>query len=71
MSARYPSAVAMSGKPAIAEGRFDEQKLFDIWMHSAPHRRNMLDPRFTRLCLAYVPDGRHPNLRYWSLVLGQ
>jgi uncharacterized protein YkwD len=55
----------------IAEGRFDEQKLFDIWMHSAGHRRNMLDPRFTRFGLAYVRDGRDSSLRYWSLVLGK
>lgn len=55
----------------IAEGRFDQQKLFDIWMHSAGHRRNMLDPRFTRFGLAYVRDGRDSALRYWSLVLGR
>jgi uncharacterized protein YkwD len=55
----------------IAEGRFDEQKLFEIWMHSAGHRRNMLDPRFTRFGLAYVRDGRDNSLRYWSLVLGR
>ncbi len=55
----------------IAEGRFDLQKLFDVWMHSAPHRRNMLDPRFTRYGLAYVRDGRDSAVRYWSLVLGK
>jgi len=55
----------------IAEGRFDQQKLFDIWMHSAGHRRNMLDPDFSRFGLAYVRDGRDPTLRYWSLVLGR
>ncbi len=55
----------------IAEGRFDQQKLFDIWMHSAGHRRNMLDPRFTRFGLAYVRDGRDSAIRYWSLVLGK
>lgn len=55
----------------IAEGRFDQQKLFDIWMHSAGHRRNMLDPDFGRFGLAYVRDGRDPSLRYWALVLGR
>ena len=55
----------------IAEGRFDQQKLFDIWMHSAGHRRNMLDPDFSRFGLAYVRDGRDPALRYWALVLGR
>ncbi|WP_181174525.1 CAP domain-containing protein [Mesorhizobium sp. B2-3-10] len=55
----------------IAAGRFDQQKLFDIWMHSQGHRRNILDPDFSRFGLAYVRDGRDPNLRYWSLVLGR
>lgn len=55
----------------IAEGRFDQQKLFDIWMHSDGHRRNMLDPDFSRFGLAYVRDGRDPSLRYWALVLGR
>ena len=55
----------------IAEGRFDQQKLFDIWMHSQGHRRNILDQDFSRFGLAYVRDGRDPNLRYWSLVLGR
>ncbi|MDX8482381.1 CAP domain-containing protein [Mesorhizobium sp. VK24D] len=55
----------------IAEGRFDLQKLFDIWMHSDGHRRNMLDPDFSRFGLAYMRDGRDPSLRYWALVLGR
>ena len=55
----------------IAEGRFDQQKLFEIWMNSPGHRRNMLDPRFTRFGLAYVRDGRDNAVRYWALVLGK
>jgi uncharacterized protein YkwD len=55
----------------IAEGRMDLQRLFDMWMHSAPHRRNMLDPRFTRYGLAYVSDGNNGQWRYWCLILGK
>lgn len=55
----------------IAEGRFDQKKLFDIWVHSPRHRRNMLDPRFSRFGLAYVRDGGDSAVRYWSLVLGK
>jgi uncharacterized protein YkwD len=55
----------------IAEGRMDLQRLFDMWMHSAPHRRNLLDPRFTRFGLAYVRDGKNSEWRYWALVLGK
>jgi uncharacterized protein YkwD len=65
------NGIAGAAAENIAEGRFDQQKLFDIWMHSAGHRRNMLDPRFTRFGLAYVRDGRDSSLRYWSLVLGR
>ncbi len=65
------NGIAGAAAENIAEGRFDQQKLFDIWMHSAGHRRNMLDPRFTRFGLAYVRDGRDSSRRYWSLVLGK
>ncbi|RWH79340.1 MAG: CAP domain-containing protein [Mesorhizobium sp.] len=65
------NGIAGAAAENIAEGRFDQRKLFDIWMHSAGHRRNMLDPRFTRFGLAYVRDGRDSSLRYWSLVLGK
>lgn len=65
------NGIAGAAAENIAEGRFDLQKLFDIWMHSDGHRRNMLDPRFTRFGLAYVRDGRDGSLRYWSLVLGK
>lgn len=65
------NGIAGAAAENIAEGRFDQQKLFDIWAHSPGHRRNMLDPRFTRFGLAYVRDGRDSNLRYWALVLGK
>jgi uncharacterized protein YkwD len=54
----------------IAYGRFDTAKVFDVWLNSPPHRRNMLDPRFTRFGLAYVEDGSGSGRRYWALVLG-
>lgn len=65
------NGIAGAAAENIAEGRFDQQKLFDIWVHSPGHRRNMLDPRFTRFGLAYVRDGRDSTLRYWCLVLGR
>lgn len=65
------NGIAGAAAENIAEGRFDLEKLFDIWVHSSGHRRNMLDPRFTRFGLAYVRDGSDGNLRYWSLVLGK
>lgn len=55
----------------IAAGRFDIGRLFEMWMNSPGHRRNMLDPRFTSYGLAYVRDAKTPALRYWALVLGK
>ena len=53
----------------IAYGRFDRSKVLDIWMHSPPHRRNMLNPKVTRFGLAYVDDGKNDGRRYWAMVL--
>ncbi|WP_379070424.1 CAP domain-containing protein [Mesorhizobium sp. UC22_110] len=55
----------------IAQGRMDLARLFDMWMNSPPHRRNMLDPRFTRFGLAYVADAKRPDWRYWALLMGK
>lgn len=54
----------------IAAGRFDMAELFERWSNSAGHRRNMLDPRFSRFGLAYVSDAKG-EVRYWTLVLGR
>jgi uncharacterized protein YkwD len=51
----------------IAYGAFDADKVVAVWMGSPPHRRNMLDPRFTRFGLAWVGDGN--GRRYWAMVL--
>lgn len=55
----------------IAEGRMDVSRLLDIWMNSPPHRRNIMDARFTRFGLAYASDRNNPNWRYWAMVLGK
>ena len=53
----------------IAHGAMSEGRLFSMWMNSAGHRRNMLDPRFTRFGLAYVYEAGGSKRRYWALVL--
>lgn len=55
----------------IAEGRMDEKRLFDMWMKSPPHRRNLLDQRYSRFGLAYAGNGGKPGWRYWALVLAR
>lgn len=62
------------GGPAaenIAAGRMDMRKVFQMWMDSPPHRRNMLDPRMSRFGVAYVPGGKDGQTRYWALVLSK
>jgi uncharacterized protein YkwD len=51
----------------IAYGAFDTAKVLDVWMHSPPHRKNMLDSRIERFGLAYVGDGK--GRRYWAMVM--
>ncbi len=53
----------------IAFGDIDLDELFTRWMNSAGHRRNMLNPRFTRYGLASVSEGDGSSRRYWALVL--
>jgi uncharacterized protein YkwD len=53
----------------IAMGRMDMDQLFGRWMASPPHRRNMLDPQFTRFGLAYAESANGSAERYWALVL--
>jgi uncharacterized protein YkwD len=55
----------------IAHGRFDTPRVISVWMNSDGHRRNMLDERFSRFGLAYVPDPKDPSRRYWAMVLGE
>jgi uncharacterized protein YkwD len=53
----------------IAHGRMELPKLFQMWVDSPPHRKNMLDPRFSRYGLASAADGE--GRRYWALVMGK
>ena len=54
----------------IAYGQMDPDEVFSRWMNSPGHRRNMLDPHFSRFGLAHAEDPRNPERRYWALVLG-
>lgn len=54
----------------IAAGSFGMDELFQRWLNSPPHRRNMLDPAFSRYGLASAADASGKR-RYWALVLAQ
>ena len=53
----------------IAHGGMGLAKLFQMWADSPSHRKNMLDPRFTRYGLASATDAQ--GKRYWALVMGK
>lgn len=55
----------------IAYGGMAPDELFTRWMNSPGHRRNMLDPRFSRFGLAYAREASDARRRYWALVLGR
>lgn len=54
---------------AVAYGAPDVGHVMKMWMDSPPHRRNMLDPRFSRFGVASATDG--DGKRYWAMVLGE
>jgi uncharacterized protein YkwD len=61
--------VAAPAAENLAYGRMDTGKVFEMWMNSSGHRKNMLNPSFSRYGLAHATaaDGR----RYWALVLSK
>ncbi|MGF7009362.1 CAP domain-containing protein [Aminobacter sp. BE322] len=65
------NGVAGAAAENIAHGGMEPAKLFSMWMNSEGHRRNMLDPRFSKFGLAYVREAKGSDKRYWALVLGK
>ncbi|TKT74990.1 CAP domain-containing protein [Aquamicrobium sp. LC103] len=63
--------VAAPAAENLAHGRMELDRVFQMWMNSQGHRRNMLDERFTRFGLAYVKESPDSDRRYWALVLGK
>lgn len=53
----------------IAYGRFGLDGLFKAWVDSPGHRRNMLDPRFSRFGLASAKG--EGDRRYWALIVAR
>lgn len=64
------NGIAGAAAENIAHGAFGSDELFQRWMNSPAHRRNMLDTRFTRFGLASAPE-QDGNGRYWALVLAK
>jgi len=58
---RYGAELDAQGVPwrIIGEnvGRGDAARIFELWMASATHRRNILEPAFTAFAVACVVDG--------------
>ena len=50
----------------IAQGQRSPAAVMEAWTESQGHNENMLNPRFTRVGIGYVAQGR-----YWGQIFGQ
>ncbi|MFD1197863.1 CAP domain-containing protein [Brucella gallinifaecis] len=54
----------------VAVGQPDTKAVFDAWMKSPGHRKNMLDPTFHHYGLAWATPENNPRRLYWAMMLG-
>ena len=54
----------------VAAGQPNTQAVFDAWMKSPGHRKNMLDPTFEHYGLAWATPENNPRRLYWAMMLG-
>ncbi|WP_343313554.1 CAP domain-containing protein [Brucella sp. BE17] len=55
----------------VAAGQPDTQAVFDAWMKSPGHRKNMLDPTFGHYGLAWATPEDKSRRIYWAMMLGR
>ena len=53
----------------LAAGQRGAASACRVWMHSGPHRTNVLNPRFTHVGGGFAPGGRYG--RYYVMDLGR
>ena len=54
----------------VASGQKDVPDALTAWLNSAGHRKNLLDPLFTRYGLAYAARAEKPHYLYWAMLYG-
>ncbi len=54
----------------VASGQKDVPDALNAWLNSAGHRKNLLDPIFTRYGLAYAARADKPHYLYWAMLYG-
>ncbi|WOC15571.1 CAP domain-containing protein [Pseudochrobactrum sp. MP213Fo] len=54
----------------VASGQKDVADVLKAWLNSAGHRKNLLDPVFTRFGLSSAINAEKPNYRYWAMLYG-
>ncbi|WP_425287361.1 CAP domain-containing protein [Paramesorhizobium deserti] len=54
----------------VAAGQRSTTEVFDAWMKSPGHRKNMLDREFRHYGLAWATPADKPRYIYWAMVLG-
>jgi uncharacterized protein YkwD len=63
IAAGYPAD--KTGGENIAYGQETASVVMNVWMHSPPHRRNILSCEFTTIGVGFYPDGD-----YWTQDFG-
>lgn len=54
----------------VASGQKDVPAALTAWLNSTGHRKNLLDPIFTRYGLAYAARADKPQYLYWAMLYG-
>ncbi|PYE86376.1 CAP domain-containing protein [Phyllobacterium leguminum] len=54
----------------VAAGQRNTAAVFEAWMNSPGHRKNMLDPDFYHYGLAWATPEAKPRYIYWAMELG-
>lgn len=54
----------------IGAGQHDISSVYQAWMRSSGHRRNMLDPTFGHFGIAKASASQKPQYYYWTIVFG-
>lgn len=54
----------------VASGQKDVPAVLKAWLNSAGHRKNLLDPLFTRYGLARAARNDKPHYLYWAMLYG-
>ncbi len=54
----------------VAFGQVDTAQVMDAWMKSDGHCKNIMNPKFSEIGMAFVEDAGTPSQKYWTQNFG-